>query len=160
MAITVNQFLSGLWNIGGLAPSDTPEIAVSASSSPVGRQAIDVDNKRIWEVSFDVASGLHVWQLLSSLGGQGQVTIDFGPSQAQRASAAVSAPLILPQATIIARLGYGPTPDHSEDEHLMASTVMGVVAGSIVPGVGFTVYATTQDNVSGTFVVEYTWKNP
>jgi len=160
MAVTVDQFVSGVWKIGGLTPSDTPEIAVSASSSPVGRHAIDLDNARIWEVSFDQTANLHVWQLVSSLSGQGQVTIDFGTSQSQRASVAVPAPLILANAIALARLGYGPTPDHSEDEHLMASTVMGVVAGSIVPGVGFTVYATTQANMSGQFTIEYSWRNP
>lgn len=155
------KFVSGVWWITGMTPSQTPETFVPAGSSAVGSQAIDTANKRIWEVSYNQTTALHVWQLLARQNGTGSVIVDFGASpETQTTSAAVAEAEIAAGASISAWIGYGPTADHSEDEHLMASTAMGVVVGTITPGVGFAVHATSQAGFTGRFEIRYSWSNP
>ena len=54
------------------------------------------------------------------------------------------------------------TADHSDDEHIMAVSMMGFVCGAIVAGTGFTIYANVRDDISkagltGQFTVQWVW---
>jgi hypothetical protein len=62
---------------------------------------------------------------------------------------------ILATSTISCFLMYDTTPTHNGEEHLFVA--LNVSAGTIVPGVGFTIYAVTELRLSGTFTVRWTW---
>ena len=88
----------------------------------------------------------------------GTATIDFGqgPAELQNTSVTVVGQTSIAAGAIVdAWLSDGPTVDHGEDEHRMASTAMGFTCGAIVPGVGFTIYATSQAGYTGTFSVRW-----
>jgi hypothetical protein len=88
----------------------------------------------------------------------GSAVVDFGAGKGGDTS---SPTLITGQAGILATSkcqawidATGSTPDHSVDEHIMATAIIGVACSTIVPGAGFTITATTQYGaVSGKFNV-------
>ncbi len=81
------------------------------------------------------------------MGAQGTTTVNFGTSLTGSLSTSVA---ITGQASILtgslveAWILPLPTADHSIDEHILDPPL--VQAGSVVPGVGFTIYATAPNN--------------
>lgn len=54
------------------------------------------------------------------------------------------------------------TADHTDEEHIMAKSMMDLACGIIVPGVGFTIYANVRDELSkagltGQFIIQWKW---
>ena len=88
---------------------------------------------------------------------QGTATLDFGTIPgSQDAHVAITG-----QASILADsladawiLGI-PTATHNLEEHMMVP--MEVKCGSIVAGTGFTIYASTEYRLTGTFTVAWVW---
>ena len=63
----------------GMTESQTPAAQTSASQWPIGTQALDLVNGRIFEVGYDSSTLLHVWRFVSSTTGlDGQQTIVWG----------------------------------------------------------------------------------
>ncbi len=160
--MAVSRFQSNVWKITGMTPAQTPQIQLPAASVPVGAQAIDVDNNRLFEVGFNETADRHAWYLIRVRRGSGTAIIDFGsPLESQTASVAVGGQADISAGAIMkAWITDGPTADHSEDEHRMASTAIGLTCGSITPGVGFVVYGTSQAGYTGQFLLNWSWENP
>jgi hypothetical protein len=81
------------------------------------------------------------------MGAQNTATIDFGafPGSAEASVAVTGQGSILSGSLAEAWLFPAATADHSVDEHYMASTMIDVIAGDVVAGVGFTVRAFVRD---------------
>ncbi|MBL8911643.1 MAG: hypothetical protein JNM17_13200 [Archangium sp.] len=75
------------------------------------------------------------------MGAQGTTTVDFGtfPGKSDASVDVTGQAAIVGTSLVEAWLYPAPTADHSADEHLLET--MKVVAGNIVAGVGFTIYA-------------------
>jgi len=78
--------------------------------------------------------------------GTSLTAIDFGafPGSPDTSLTITGLPGILATSTIDGWIVAKDTVDHSADEHWVDPPL--VTAGNIVPGVGFTIYATTRDN--------------
>lgn len=80
------------------------------------------------------------------MGAQGTTTVNFGAFPGSPAtSAAVAQPAILAGSLVEAWLYPVATADHSADEHLCEP--IKVIAGDVVAGVGFTIYAFYDSNI-------------
>jgi len=92
-------------------------------------------------------------------GNTGSAIINFGPAPGNNTAQVV----VTGQAAILSTSAVQPffmadtTTDHNAYDHMFAALVVDLTAGSIVPGVGFTVNATCSDNVVGTFEVRFVW---
>lgn len=75
------------------------------------------------------------------MGASGTATLDFGafPGKSDASVAVTGQTGILAGSLVGAWLQPAATADHTADEHLVET--LKIVAGSIVPGVGFTIYA-------------------
>ena len=84
------------------------------------------------------------------MGAQGTATIDFGafPGKADTSVAVTGQTGILSGSLVEAWIQPAATADHSADEHMVEN--IRVVAGSIVAGTGFTIYAFTRYDNLGT----------
>jgi len=81
------------------------------------------------------------------MGAQGSTTVDFGvhPGGSDTSVAITGQPSIVSGSLVEAWLYPVDTADHSADEHIMAKGFLGVTAGLIVAGTGFTIYAIAHD---------------
>jgi hypothetical protein len=77
----------------------------------------------------------------------GLATVDFGSFPGATDASIVVTGLHLIESTSICRAWLTPTATavHSADEHIIASSLLDVVVGSIVPGVGFTIYVLARE---------------
>lgn len=91
------------------------------------------------------------------LGGRGMATVDFGVGGADLATVAVTGQLLITAGSIpIVKLAIVASANHSADEHLIEE--ISVFAGNIVPGVGFTIYARTNNfELFGQYNVYWMW---
>jgi hypothetical protein len=99
---------------------------------------------------------------VATLGGQpsrfGVATINFGafPGSTDASVAVTGQTDILAGSSVFASLRATATADHSVDEHVVEE--MDVLAGSIIPGTGFTIYARTRNTaISGQWSVAWSW---
>ena len=97
--------------------------------------------------------------LIGGLFVKGSAQVDFGSSAASESSLAIAFPTIALADTVEAWCVPVATADHSIDEHLMLPPR--IVAGNVVPGVGFTIYATANDqpgsSTYGAWSVAWRW---
>jgi len=91
----------------------------------------------------------------------GHAVVDFGSKPTDTASVVVTG-----QASILSNSfceawidpTQGATADHSVDEHIMASAVVGVACSAIVAGTGFTINVTAYSaSLTGKFNVAWVW---
>lgn len=84
--------------------------------------------------------------------GTGTTVVDFGsyPGKLDTSVAVTGQTGIVAGSLVEAWLRPDGTAAHSADEHIMAMTMLRIIAGNIVAGTGFTIYALAQDDsVSG-----------
>ena len=94
------------------------------------------------------------------MSGQGATTIDFGafPGSGNASVAITGQAEIAADALVDAWLVAKATADHSVDEHLVDGPE--ILAGAVVAGVGFTIYAVARDgNAIGAWSVAWVWNN-
>jgi hypothetical protein len=93
------------------------------------------------------------------MGNTGEAEIDFGVAQSNNAEVVVTGQGgILSGSEIQVWISASSTTtDHNETEHILATALMAVCAGTIVPGVGFTIYGTSLNMVAGKFKVQWSW---
>ena len=92
--------------------------------------------------------------------GVGTAVINFPASPGSNtASVVVSGiPEITSGSSVSVFLMAEATADHNEVEHEIADIALR--CGEIVPGVGFTIHATSVDRLTGNFKVRYAWSSP
>lgn len=80
----------------------------------------------------------------------GTASVDFGafPGSTHASTVITGQSAILATSVVRVRLFPTATADHSADEHIMASTMMDVIAANIVPGTGFTIHAIARPQPS------------
>lgn len=66
MAIVVQQISTTVWILQGLMPSQSPQAVLQAAALSVGSQAIDSDNRIVWEVDINTSSMTNVWTTYTS----------------------------------------------------------------------------------------------
>jgi len=81
----------------------------------------------------------------------GQTTVNFGavPGSSSAKTTVTGQGGILASSLVEAWINYADSADHSADEH--AAEQLRVVAGNIVPGVGFDIVMTVTDSVGGQY---------
>lgn len=95
------------------------------------------------------------------MGATGTTTIDFGafPGKLDTSVAVTGQGSIVPGSLVEAWMRPVATAAHSADEHIMANGMIDIVAGNIVNGTGFTIYATVRDTTPGQGSVDGNFKN-
>lgn len=87
---------------------------------------------------------------------RGTAIVDFGTGGAVEARVVVAQPSILSTSVALADVQVRASADHTADEHLIEE--MYVRAGSIVQGVGFTIYARSRNRrLFGKFNLGWVW---
>lgn len=92
------------------------------------------------------------------MSGTGTALLDFGASPASDASVVVvgQSGILSASSLVEAWINYAATTDHTADEHLVEP--LRVIAGSIVDGVGFTIYGVCDtQGAFGKFSVSWAW---
>lgn len=91
-------------------------------------------------------------------GFQGKAIIDFGVNGSDTATAPITGQTTMVSASVIAvALEVKDSADHSADEHFVEE--IEILAGSIVAGTGFTIYARTGNKkLYGKFNVAWSWR--
>jgi len=84
----------------------------------------------------------------------GLTTVDFGAGGVSASTVITGQAGILAGSMVKAWIAAIPTPDHSADEHWLET--ISVMAGNIIPGTGFTIYAKNTNTKSTP--VEQTWQ--
>ena len=89
----------------------------------------------------------------------GSATIDFGVSPGGTACQVnvTGQTSILSGSVVNAYLMAETSADHTIDDHLAASTVIGLVCGAVVGGTGFTIYARARLTTIGRYTVRWVW---
>jgi len=91
-------------------------------------------------------------------GNGGQVILDFGSEPGQHETYInITDTNILSTSIPVACLAAIATSDHTIDDHKFAAFFIHLSCGAPVAGVGFTIYAICEEELSGTFAVNYTW---
>lgn len=105
----------------------------------------------------DAYTRTEVDALVSAASGRGTVELDFGPAPGGNVATYVvtGQAEITAGARIRAWVGAGPTATHNGYEHMTVPLV--VRGGDIVPGVGFTIMASGEFQLTGTFSVHWEW---
>lgn len=82
------------------------------------------------------------------MGASGTATLNFGATPVSDVSLAIAQPAILAGSLVEAWIWPLTTADHTADEHLVED--LHVYAGTVVAGVGFTIYLLSR-NLNGSF---------
>ncbi len=95
----------------------------------------------------------------SSDKGAGIATIDFGTSPGSNEASVViiGQTLLADDMAVNVEVAYATNGSHTPNDHRYAALFIRLVTGPIVPGVGFTIYATSTEKMVGTFTVKYSW---
>jgi hypothetical protein len=131
---------------GGDLSGNYPNPEVAAIHTTLGPTKLTIGN--IEDGKFLQRSGATIVGGVASGGGNfGTATVDFGafPGSSDT-SLAVAAPTIAALSLVQAWLQPAGTSDHSADEHIVES--IRVFAGNVVAGVGFTLYARNDSEIS------------
>lgn len=96
------------------------------------------------------------------MGAQGQTTVNFGAAPGGIfASVAITGQTgILSGSLVEAWLQPIVTADHTVDEHILEEPNISIVAGNIIAGTGFTIYAQVRNPIwleYGLFTVDWVW---
>ena len=88
---------------------------------------------------------------------QGSATLDFGaaPGGTTAKVAVTGQAAILSGSDVEAYLMGDATASHNADEHLFVP--MTIRVGTVVAATGFTIYATSDLRLTGTFTVRWVW---
>jgi hypothetical protein len=104
------------------------------------------------------------WQEVGGGGGTattfGTATIDFGsfPGSNEASVAVTGQTEILGTSKVeVFLMASDTTADHTENDHRYAALFLGLSAGTIDVGVGFTIYARSLEKLTGTFSVRWRW---
>ena len=83
----------------------------------------------------------------------GKTTVDFGaiPGGSNAKTTVTGQGGILAGSLVEAWIAYADSVDHSADEH--AVEILRIVAGNIVPGVGFDIIVSVTDSIGGQYGV-------
>lgn len=94
----------------------------------------------------------------ASGGSRGKAIVDFGANGSDTATIVVIGQTTLVAASVVSvALEIKDSPDHSADEHFVEG--IEILAGNIVAGTGFTIYARTGNkNLYGKFNVAWIWR--
>lgn len=87
---------------------------------------------------------------------QGQSTLDFGSGSDAASLVVTGQGGISTASTIIPFMMADSTADHNAYEHVMAP--IRLVCGDVVDDVGFTIFATSDVILTGTFIVRWQWQ--
>jgi hypothetical protein len=91
-------------------------------------------------------------------GPAGQVILNFGSEPGvNEATVMVSDTRILSTSIPNAEFAAVATSDHTASDHTYTALYVQLLCGAPVAGVGFTIYATSEEQISGTFNVNYRW---
>ena len=95
----------------------------------------------------------------TNAGNTGSATLNFGAAPGNNTASVVITGQtgILSTSACQAFYMTDTTSDHNAQDHMFADLVSELSCGTIVPGTGFTIYATASDNVIGTFEVRFNW---
>lgn len=91
----------------------------------------------------------------------GTATLDFGafPGKLDASVAVTGQAGIASGSLVEAWIRPVATATHSADEHIMATTMMQVIAGNIVAGTGFTIYGLAVDATPGVGSIDGYFRN-
>ncbi len=92
--------------------------------------------------------------------GQGTATIDFGAFPgSNEASIAVTGLSTISNTSKAESfvMGDSTTAGHSASDHRYLAAFTGLTCGTPTTGVGFTIYARSQEKLQGTFLLNYVW---
>jgi hypothetical protein len=90
-------------------------------------------------------------------GASGTAQVDFGNGSIDSSTVITGQSLIAASSSVIVQRAAIATATHSVDEHVIEE--FDVVAGNIVPGVGFTVYGhARRSRLYGAFSVAWRWE--
>ena len=116
-----------------------------------------------------IGDGVTAWNSLSfdgvgpagtpgTAGVAGSAVISFGSFPGtNEASVIISSPTILATSIPNAYLAAVATSDHTVSDHTYAQGLVALSVGAIIAGVGFTIYATCEEEMEGTFNVNWNW---
>jgi len=91
-------------------------------------------------------------------GPHGKVTINFGSLPGNNeTSIFVSDTNVLSTSKAFAEFEYDSTVDHTPSDHMYAAMLCSVICSDCTAGVGFTIYITCMEKLSGTFKIIYSW---
>lgn len=91
-------------------------------------------------------------------GNRGVAVIDFGAEASHMASVVVTGQdAITAEDTATAWFVQEASEDQGADAHAMAAALISLSAGSVTPGVGFTITALCQSGATGRFNVRWHW---
>ena len=94
--------------------------------------------------------------LVSAVGGAGVGVVDFGAGATDTKLVVTGQAGILAGSAVFATVAATATAAHSADEHWVDGPA--IIAGGIVPGTGFTIYAATKTTaLFGTYTVHWSW---
>ena len=93
------------------------------------------------------------------MSGTGSATVDFGAFPgANEASVAVTGEAgILAGSHVEAFMMAEASSSYTAGDHTFAPIFIKLTCGNILPGTGFTIYATSQEQMEGTFSVRWVW---
>lgn len=93
--------------------------------------------------------------------GVGTAQVDFGAG-ATLANVAVTGQVSFGALSLAEAyfMGDDTTTDHTTTEHRAAASIIGLVCGSLVAGVGFTIYASSLTTRTGKYSVRWVWSDP
>lgn len=92
--------------------------------------------------------------------GTGDAVIDFGTGSNEATVAVTGQDGILASAKTDAFImADDSTADHTASDHRYLAALAGLTCGTPTEGVGFSIYATSTQKLSGTFQVRWVWAN-
>jgi hypothetical protein len=93
------------------------------------------------------------------MGAQGTTIIDFGAEETHTSVVVTGQASIVAGSLVEAWIRPEDNADRTADEHIIASMLMDVVAGTIVAATGFTIYGVARVGVrlKGKFTVAWVW---
>lgn len=107
-------------------------------------------------LALDASGNIIETNISSGSGNFGSTIVDFGTGKTVASTVVTGQTSITTSNIILASIASESTVDHSADEHLVEEIV--VSAGSIVNGVGFTIYARTRNvPLTGQWKINWTW---
>lgn len=93
------------------------------------------------------------------MGAQGTATIDFGafPGSNEATVTVTGQGTIASDSAAEAWIMAEATSDHTAKDHTFAALLIALTCGTVVPGTGFTINATSPEKLQGTFALRWVW---
>jgi hypothetical protein len=85
--------------------------------------------------------------------------LDFGafPGSNEASVTVTGVATIGASAKVEAFIMRATTADHTPNDHSYAAMFCGLTCGDVVASTGFTIYARSEQKLTGTFTVQYVW---